>query len=223
MEELDYRPTTLKFSRVKDDDVMDVSVTYQGEWTEKAIHLSILDGVMEGLTGIILHDLKVKTKEDIDIEAFEKGWESIFDDLKGHSIIHTRVKEYTTSPEWDETEEVPNLETLLISVAGSPVVYHEELQLWSEGETFLEFNNQIGVGYHKLVLEGTLTGVRESLIYLLFFLLLNEFNIDNEHDLLPTLEKIFKIEVKRTAKHQTNDSSFGKYMQPWLNALQKLG
>lgn len=222
MEKTEYEPTRLEFSRKKDGEVMGVKLTYRGEGKKSEVLMSVLDGVMEGLIATMLVEMNVKTNEEMTADVLTKGWESVYEVVKGHSSIHSNIKEYVENNDWGKDEEQPNIDDMLLADACSPTIYNEKIQLWNDEETVLEFENQINVGYPKIVINGTLTSVKQTLIFLLFYLMIAGYRLDNEETLLPTLKKVIKMEIKRFHSENYDEVLFEQYLQPWLNALQNL-
>lgn len=218
----EYEITQMSFSRNENGEgEMDVDMTLKGDGTKQESLLSILDGVMEGLSATVLHEFKVEKADEMEIDSFRKGWEVLATVLNAYSLIFAEIKsEYAEQMQEDGEESLNELD-LLTAMATVPTLNYKGIRLWTDEETTFSFKNQIDFGYHSLTLNGSVNSIRESLIYTLFFLLVDRFEIEKEK-LSSLIDEMIVIEIKRTKKHLGDVEYFNQYTQPWLKELKKL-
>lgn len=218
--EKEYEKSQMTFARNKNGEGnMDIDMDFKGEGTEEETLMSLLDGVMEGLSATILNELNVKKVENINLETLKLGWEVIENSLHVYSVAYARLKN-SILEDLGEEEEKPDELDLLLALASVPTLNHAGVRLFTHEETTFSFENEIGFGYHALDVKGSVNSVRESLVYMVFFLLVYGFRL--EEGIGFPIDKLISIEMKRMKEHSENEKDFNKYVNPWLIELNKL-
>ena len=69
---------------------------------------------------------------------------------------------------------------------------------------------------------GTAASIKESLLFLVLFVLIEEFGIDDARELLPLIEKLVETEVCQVGESPAGAEYFATQVQPWLTAFNAL-
>lgn len=200
---------------------MDVSLLFQGDGTKEQTTMPILDGLLAGLSATVLHEQKVATYEQIELAGFTSGWDSLSRALCGHFAIHTLFKKDEEServsgdPEFDS-------ESALLAQACAPELSYQGTQLWTDADSQIAFELPFEAEKSPLVLEGAVASIKESLLFLVLFVLIEEFGIDDERELLPLIGKLVETEVCQVGESPAGAEYFATQVQPWLTVFNTL-
>lgn len=207
------------YTRKKNGEVMDVSLVFQGDGTKEQASLPIMDALLAGLSATVLHEQKIATHEQVDLAEFTSGWDLLSRALKGHFAIHTLFKKQTESEGVTENPEY-NSESLLLAQACTPELSYQGTQLWTDADSQISFELPFEADESPLLLEGTVTSIKESLLFLVLFVLMEEFGIDDARELLPLIEKLVETEVCQVGESPAGAEYFTTQVQPWLTAFE---
>lgn len=209
------------YTRKKNGEVMDVSLVFQGDGTKEQTTMPILDGLLAGLSATVLHEQKVETYEQVELAGVTSGWDGLSRALSGHFAIHTLFKKQVESEGGSDDPEL-NGESLLLAQACTPDLSYQGTQLWTDTDSQIAFELPFEVDGSTLVLGGTVTSIKESLLFLVLFVLIEEFGIDDERELLPLIEKLVETEVCQVGESPAGADYFATQVHPWLTALKTL-
>jgi hypothetical protein len=211
----------VSYARKKNGEVMDVSLTFQGDGTKEQTAFPLLDSLLAGLSAVVLHEQDVNAYEQVDAAAFKSGWDYLSLALKGRFAIHNLFKEEVKDEGEVDNPEF-NSESLLLAQACTPQLSYQGTLLWTDTETQIAFELPFGIVASSLVLEGTVTSIKESLLFLVLFVLIEEFGIDDECEFLPLIEKLVGTEVCQVEESPAGAEYFATQVQPWLTAFKTL-
>ena len=211
----------VKCCRKKNGEVMDVSFVLQGDGTKEQTTMPILDGLLAGLSATVLHEQKVETFEQVELAGFTSGWDRLSRALNGHFAIHTLFKKQTESEGVTDDPEYGS-ESLLLAQACTPELSYQETQLWTDADSQIAFELPFKAEESPLLLEGTIASIKESLLFLVLFVLIEEFGIDDARELLPLIEKLVGTEVCQVGESPAGAEYFATQVQPWLTAFNAL-
>lgn len=211
----------ITYARKKNGEVMDVSFVFQGDGTKEQTTMPILDGLLAGLSATVLHEQKIATYEQVELERFTSGWDNLSRALNGYLAIHTLFKKDVENEGLTEDSEY-NSESLLLAQACTPELSYQGTQLWTDADSQIAFELPFEAEGSPLVLEGTVTSIKESLLFLVLFVLIEEFGIADEHELLPLIEKLVGTEVCQVGESPAGADYFATQVQPWLTAFKPL-
>ena len=209
------------YTRKKNGEVMDVSLLFQGDGTKEQTTMPILDGLLAGLSATVLHEQKVETFEQVELAGFTSGWDRLSRALNGHFAIHTLFKKQTESEGVTDDPEYGS-ESLLLAQACTPELSYQETQFWTDADSQIAFELPFKAEESPLLLEGTIASIKESLLFLVLFVLIEEFGIDDARELLPLIEKLVGTEVCQVGESPAGAEYFATQVQPWLTAFNAL-
>ena len=211
----------VKYCRKKNGEVMDVSFVLQGDGTKEQTTMPILDGLLAGLSATVLHEQKVATYEQVELAGFTSGWDRLSRALKGNFAIHMLFKKQEESERVSGDPELDS-ETALLAQACAPELSYQGTQLWTDKDSLIAFELPFKAEESPLLLEGTIASIKESLLFLVLFVLIEEFGIDDARELLPLIEKLVGTEVCQVGESPAGADYFATQVQPWLTAIKTL-
>ena len=200
---------------------MDVSLLFQGDGTKEQTTMPILDGLLAGLSATVLHEQKVETFEQVELAGFTSGWDRLSRALKGNFAIHMLFKKQEESERVSGDPELDS-ETALLAQACAPELSYQGTQLWTDKDSLIAFELPFKAEESPLLLEGTIASIKESLLFLVLFVLIEEFGIDDARELLPLIEKLVGTEVCQVGESPAGAEYFATQVQPWLTAFNAL-
>ena len=209
------------YTRKKNGEVMDVSLLFQGDGTKEQTTMPILDGLLAGLSATVLHEQKVESFEQVELDRFKAAWNDLARALRGHFAIHMLFKKQEESERVSGDPELDS-ETALLAQACAPELSYQGTQLWTDKDSLIAFELPFTAEESSLLLGGTVTSIQESLLFLVLFVLIEEFGIDDARELLLLIEKLVETEVCQVGESPAGADYFATQVQPWLTAINAL-
>lgn len=209
-----FHPALIQFSRTYNAtyDNMDFTLMYGSKDGKKNTVLTSIDAVLEGLSGTILHQQNALTIDSVNLDSYIDEWRNLTKKFSHHiKMIETLIQ----LADKDQT-----IDDILGGYAQEKAVVHKDVSLWSNIDTTLLFEPQVGVGYHQLKLSGTSESIQEALLFVLYQLI-REHAADPETQ-QDMVQKLVDTEIKRMIRYKKHPDRFNTYILPWITTLQSL-
>ena len=208
------------YSRERNGDVMDVSLLFNGEGSQADTSVFLVDGVMAGLSATLAVEMGAEAFDQVDMSVFKSGWDDFLKGLRVHFEAHKHVKAQSEVEGWVDDEDF-DAQTLLIAPGCVPDLKYEGTTLWSDTDTKIAFEMPLDAKNAKMLLEGTRAGVKESLVFLWFYVLFEELGVDDGNKLLALADKLAKTELNQVEGRYRDVSYFENSLRPWINKLKR--
>lgn len=209
------------YSRERSGDVMDVSLLFNGEGSQADTSTLLVDGVMAGLSATLIVEMGAEAFNQVDMNTFKSGWAEFLEGLRVHFEAHKHVKEQSETKGWVDEDDF-DAKTLLIAPGCVPELGYEGTTLWSDTDTKIAFEMPLDAKNAKMLLEGTRAGIKESLVFLWFFVLIEELGVDDGNKLLALADKLMRTELNQVEGRYRDVSYFEDSLRPWINKLKRL-
>ena len=209
------------YSRERSGDVMDVSLLFNGEGSQADTSVFLVDGVMAGLSATLIVEMGAEAFDQVEMSVFKSGWNEFLEGLRVHFEAHKHIKEQSEAEGWGDDEDL-DAQTLLIAPGCVPDLKYEGTTLWSDTETKMAFEMPLDAKNAILSLEGTRAGIKESLVFLWFYVLFEELGVDDGNKLLALADKLMKTELNQVEGRYRDVSYFEVSLRPWIEELKKL-
>lgn len=209
-----FHPALIQFSRTYNAtyDNMDFTLMYGSKDDRIKTSVTGVDAILEGLSGTILHQQHVTSIDTIDTKAYETALKKLVRKFQRQTEI---IQKLIQLADVDQP-----IDDVLGGYAQEKTLVFKHVELWSNVDTTIVCEPQIGVGYHRLELKGTNQSIQNALIYILYRMIREYTTYPNSQN--DIVKNLVRTEIKRMIRYKKHPDRFNTYILPWITTLQSL-